>query len=71
MNLPTNTKLDKTKSDNYDKINDRLNWLWKTSTDVYELLTDEEKNNFINIFLEKLNKIPNSLKVNYRVVSVI
>lgn len=66
MNLPTNTKLDKTKSDNYDKINDRLNWLWKTSTDVYEFLTDEEKNNFINIFLEKLNNV--DLINNYSVI---
>lgn len=42
METPKNTKLSPTKTDNYDKIDKRLSWLWYSSKDVYEFLTPEK-----------------------------
>lgn len=53
--LPKNTKLGPTKTDNYDKIKNRLSWLWYNSKDVYEFLTPEEISNLLNKFISELN----------------
>ncbi len=55
MKIPINTKLKPTKSNNYDIIDKRLDWLWKTSDDVYEFLSESEINNLLNKFILELN----------------
>lgn len=54
-NLPKNTKLGPTKTDNYNKIENRLSWLWNNSRDVYEFLTPEEITDLLNKFISELN----------------
>lgn len=55
MKTPINTKLSPTKTDNYDKIDKRLSWLWYTSKDVYEFLSTEEIKNKLDLFIDELN----------------
>lgn len=57
MNIPTNTKLALTKTDNFDIISDRLDWLWKHSWDVYEFYTPEEIKLKLSAFVDELNML--------------
>jgi hypothetical protein len=54
--VQTNTKLQPTKSDNYDKINERLNWLWYNTWSFNNKTAPKIESNsekICNISLEK------------------
>ena len=55
MKIPENTKLSPIKTDNYDKIDKRLSWLWYSSKDVYEFLTPEKIKNNLDLYINELN----------------
>ena len=49
------SKLPKTKTGNYDKISERLKYLWYSSSDLYEFFTPEEIQAKLDLFLNELN----------------